>query len=737
MNASSVTPNRNLTFLRTETAPSWVADAETRGTWSLLYSCVFTLSLCVWTAIHLNIPAAGESQRRQFFRKVKYLLLAIFAPETAVFTAWQQWSRARQIRDQLNSCILNPDKVSSTEPESGSQQHSSPIFDANISRDNINVSSTLPSAKDQKQISSQSLVTLTYGFYVVMGGFTVDVSDMHDKLSRLTLTPKGVLHLAGLGLLKNVLDDEIRDKSKADWLAKSLVILQVSWMILQCISRRAAGYPLSPLEVHTLVHAGCASVMYLLWFSKPLDVRSPTLIDTTSFEEPLALMLLQSPQFGWIQYGDIDIPDGYMRVSLAEALISKWPDKSASEASYLMFREPLAQTIEASSENPSTHEGETSKDTVDSLEPSASVMRYRSKGNISEASPDTGDLPSDLQDKAKNSDSVEEQIDLTWRSSPETSVACTLTSGDTLTQGIGPNGFPLRPINTPGKSFSRFKERLWKRKRNAPRRNLSPVSDDLSKSLPKSNVSNHRNRALYDFSMSLSSKDVLRWNRAGAQIRKSSPNHSPGLQDHFQYIQNSDMEDSECKYDFLTLRSRNLSMEAWSSVRRSDKEIETYLIFDLLMFLGILYGGVHLSLWNYDFATAVERLLWRISGISLVVVPMITSATYLALDFWLAYDGKRSERQSESQLEGARPSLTHRYSCNLFGNVIKLERILLGALFILIAIAGFVALALTATGILLYVFARVFLVVESFISLRHVPIGVYVQFGWSKYIPHI
>lgn len=37
----------------------------------------------------------------------------------------------------------------------------------------------------------------------------------------------------------------------------------------------------------------------------------------------------------------------------------------------------------------------------------------------------------------------------------------------------------------------------------------------------------------------------------------------------------------------------------------------------------------------------------------------------------------------------------------------------------------------------LYIFSRVFIIVESFISLRHVPVGVYEEVGWSKYIPHL
>lgn len=38
---------------------------------------------------------------------------------------------------------------------------------------------------------------------------------------------------------------------------------------------------------------------------------------------------------------------------------------------------------------------------------------------------------------------------------------------------------------------------------------------------------------------------------------------------------------------------------------------------------------------------------------------------------------------------------------------------------------------------ILYPFGRVFIVVESFISLRHVPVGVYEGVGWAQYIPHL
>ena len=45
----------NLTALNDERAPPWVKELKGRGTWGLVYGCIFTIFLCVWTAVHVNI----------------------------------------------------------------------------------------------------------------------------------------------------------------------------------------------------------------------------------------------------------------------------------------------------------------------------------------------------------------------------------------------------------------------------------------------------------------------------------------------------------------------------------------------------------------------------------------------------------------------------------------------------------------------------------------------------------
>jgi hypothetical protein len=94
-------PVANLTALQTEIAPAWVADPSGRGTWSLLYSCLFTLLLCVYTAIHLNVPPAGETKFRLWLRQVKWAAIAVLAPEIVVYTALEQWMYARRFLIKL------------------------------------------------------------------------------------------------------------------------------------------------------------------------------------------------------------------------------------------------------------------------------------------------------------------------------------------------------------------------------------------------------------------------------------------------------------------------------------------------------------------------------------------------------------------------------------------------------------------------------------------------------------
>lgn len=64
----------------------WQPNPSSRGTSDILSTCLITLLLCVWTAVHMNIHL--ESFWKSQMRKVGWLMLALLAPEMVAYTAW-------------------------------------------------------------------------------------------------------------------------------------------------------------------------------------------------------------------------------------------------------------------------------------------------------------------------------------------------------------------------------------------------------------------------------------------------------------------------------------------------------------------------------------------------------------------------------------------------------------------------------------------------------------------------
>lgn len=243
-----------------------------RGTLSLILSCVLTLTLCVYTAVHLNVPPRKEKKWRTRLRELKWCVVGLFGPELVLFYAWRQWSSANALGHELRGLL----EVKDIEKVDYGRRMS------NKGRENK--------------------WTMVQGFYASMGGFVIEPNwmledheaDLFGGYKRLTLTPRGVLLLAKCGYLPDISKDEIEDKSKADKLAKIVVCLQAGWMFVQVISRLADDLPVTLLEVNTLGHVACAFVMYLLWWDKPRQVEEPTIMEGDWIKDLGAFMFISS-----------------------------------------------------------------------------------------------------------------------------------------------------------------------------------------------------------------------------------------------------------------------------------------------------------------------------------------------------------------------------------------------------------------------------------------------------------
>lgn len=270
----------------TTSTTGWVADPDGRGTLSIITSCVLTMGLCVWSALHLNIPSSKETTAQSWLRNIKWMLMGILGPELVVYGAWRQYVSARTLQNQILA-LEESSSVRLAFPLAGS--------DANF-KQKLEVTDRVGTGHNR------SAWSMVQGFYAGMGGFVFDLdaafaASLQTPESgprRLTLTPRGIALLANCGLLPDISKKEIDDKSKADGIAKILVCLQAGWMVLQVVARTVYGLPITLLEVNTIGHVICAFSIYVLWWSKPRLVQEPTVLRGDWVEPLCAFMWMSS-----------------------------------------------------------------------------------------------------------------------------------------------------------------------------------------------------------------------------------------------------------------------------------------------------------------------------------------------------------------------------------------------------------------------------------------------------------
>lgn len=161
--------------------------------------------------------------------------------------------------------------------------------------------------------------TLVHGYYATMGGFVIDLDEVSATsiypskklIKRWTVTPQGLQLLAECGLLPNIKVRDITDKNKSDSLAKAIVLLQASWLIVSSIARLGYDLPVTLLEVNTIGHVICAIFIYGLWWHKPRDIKEPTVLEGRWIAPMAAYMMMSSdtqPPEGWREWTSLKPP---------------------------------------------------------------------------------------------------------------------------------------------------------------------------------------------------------------------------------------------------------------------------------------------------------------------------------------------------------------------------------------------------------------------------------------------
>jgi hypothetical protein len=263
----------------------WHPEATQRGTFGILSSCLITMSLCIWTAVHLNLPR--HKKESQFGRKVWWLMLGLMAPEVVVWSAWRQRSKTNALSRRMRQLGFMAEERKMWERVRNWAQGLSTKIQVFLLLRAGGLPELSDSSKDKKPCHSRAhLWTDVHSWYVVMGGFAFEDNSaeelqfMHGNQQRMTLTDEAVLWLAEnrTSLLPDVSRQHIEDKSKSGGLGKLVTCWQATYFCIQCAFRLSQRSSISLLELNVFAHASCALILFWIWWDKPQDVHEPTLI---------------------------------------------------------------------------------------------------------------------------------------------------------------------------------------------------------------------------------------------------------------------------------------------------------------------------------------------------------------------------------------------------------------------------------------------------------------------------
>lgn len=235
------------TTLPTSTGPrtGWVSQPNGRGTFDILWGSLFTIFLCTWSSLHLNIPAIGETYMQAWFRKLRWMALAIMAPELVVgFATGQKVDAAHSV--------------------------------------------------ERWKRSGYPGWSMRHGFYANMGGFVLQPHD--SKPFPVNAKQLHYLVTRGYTPFPSITGKEIWDKSKQDGFQKLLTMLQTGWFVVQVLSRAIQHMPVTTLELTTFTYVFCTFASYYQWSHKPLDVESPTIIRTPMSTAQILIEAGNSPE---------------------------------------------------------------------------------------------------------------------------------------------------------------------------------------------------------------------------------------------------------------------------------------------------------------------------------------------------------------------------------------------------------------------------------------------------------
>ena len=204
----------------------WVPEPQGRGTWSILWSCLVTISLCTWSAVYMSVPKTGKSYPLEL-RKMGRSLLAVIAPEVFLGLAADGFIDVWYAKRKLHSLGK----------------------------------------------TGWTTVHLHFG---IDKGFDLKADGAQSRIRSL---PELCEYITA-GKVGNppVTEEEIRARGEANTAVRLFAIVQIIWFVAQLIARASQRHRIISLEIFTASFVFCSVLTYALNFKRPQNVDYPVVL---------------------------------------------------------------------------------------------------------------------------------------------------------------------------------------------------------------------------------------------------------------------------------------------------------------------------------------------------------------------------------------------------------------------------------------------------------------------------
>jgi hypothetical protein len=243
LSRTMISPFGNITVLP---EAMWHPEDTQRGTFGILSSCLITMSLCIWTAVHLNLPE-HKKDSQQIYRRFMWLALGLFAPEVVVWSAWRQKMEMKALSYHMEQRSLMAKKPKTCARIRDWLQRASAKKPPTLGAERESESGA--DVRDELYRHRAHPWTDVHSWYVVMGGFAFEDTSselqfMPGDRQRMTLASDAVRWLAESRVLSlpDISRRSIEDKSKSGGLGKFLTIWQATYFCVQCVFRLSQQY---------------------------------------------------------------------------------------------------------------------------------------------------------------------------------------------------------------------------------------------------------------------------------------------------------------------------------------------------------------------------------------------------------------------------------------------------------------------------------------------------------------